>query len=57
MRYAEFIQREHFTYEELLGLSQGNLIVDAPNESIRLPARPPSSALCSDSTKDRKSVV
>jgi 3-hydroxyacyl-[acyl-carrier protein] dehydratase/trans-2-decenoyl-[acyl-carrier protein] isomerase len=40
MRYAEFIQREHFTYEELLGLSQGNLIVDAPNESIRLPAPP-----------------
>ncbi|HJP31999.1 MAG TPA: bifunctional 3-hydroxydecanoyl-ACP dehydratase/trans-2-decenoyl-ACP isomerase [Candidatus Latescibacteria bacterium] len=34
------MQREHFTYEELLGLSQGNLIVDAPNESIRLPAPP-----------------
>jgi 3-hydroxyacyl-[acyl-carrier protein] dehydratase/trans-2-decenoyl-[acyl-carrier protein] isomerase len=40
MQYSEFIERDHFTYEELLGLSQGNLVTDAPEEFIRLPAPP-----------------
>lgn len=40
MRYAEFIERTTFSKEELLGLSQGNLVEDAPDEFIRLPAPP-----------------
>jgi len=40
MRHAEFIERTQFSYEELLGLSQGNLVSDAPAEFIRLPAPP-----------------
>ena len=40
MRYAEYVQRDHFTFEELLGLSQGNLVEDPPAEFIRLPAPP-----------------
>ena len=40
MRYAEFLERDHFDYEELLGLSQGNLVEDPPEEFIRLPAPP-----------------
>ncbi len=40
MRYAEYVERDHFTHEELFGLAQGNLVVDAPAEFIRLPAPP-----------------
>lgn len=40
MRYAEFLERTSFSREELLGLSQGALVVDAPPEFIRLPAPP-----------------
>lgn len=40
MRHAEFVERDHYSYEELLALSQGNLVADAPAEFIRLPAPP-----------------
>lgn len=40
MRYEEFVAREHYSFEELLALSQGNLVEDAPEEFIRLPAPP-----------------
>ena len=40
MRYSEFIERDHFTPEELLGISQGTLVEDPPDEFIRLPAPP-----------------
>ena len=40
MRYAEFLERTTFSKEELLGLSQGNLIPDAPADFMRLPAPP-----------------
>lgn len=40
MRYAEFLERGAFTKEELLSLSQGNLVEDPPSEFIRLPAPP-----------------
>jgi 3-hydroxyacyl-[acyl-carrier protein] dehydratase/trans-2-decenoyl-[acyl-carrier protein] isomerase len=40
IRYAEFITRSTFTKEELLSLSQGNLVEDPPPEFVRLPAPP-----------------
>ncbi len=40
MRYAEFLEREHFTKAELLALSQGRLVDDPPGELVRLPAPP-----------------
>jgi len=40
MRYAEFLERATFSKEELVGLSQGNLVDDPPEEFIRLPAPP-----------------
>jgi 3-hydroxyacyl-[acyl-carrier protein] dehydratase/trans-2-decenoyl-[acyl-carrier protein] isomerase len=40
MKYAEFIERRTFSKEELIGLSQGNLVSDAPTEFVRLPAPP-----------------
>jgi len=40
MRYAEFLERTTFSKEELLALSQGNLVDDAPPELVRLPAPP-----------------
>jgi 3-hydroxyacyl-[acyl-carrier protein] dehydratase / trans-2-decenoyl-[acyl-carrier protein] isomerase len=40
MRYAEFLSRDHFSKEELIGLSQGNLVSDPPGEFVRLPAPP-----------------
>jgi 3-hydroxyacyl-[acyl-carrier protein] dehydratase/trans-2-decenoyl-[acyl-carrier protein] isomerase len=40
MRYAEFLGRDHFSKEEILGISQGNLVVDPPAEFVRLPAPP-----------------
>lgn len=40
MRYAEFLERGHYSKEELVGLSQGNLVEDAPADFIRLPAPP-----------------
>lgn len=38
--YAEFLQRTSFSKEELLAISQGNLVKDPPAEFIRLPAPP-----------------
>ncbi len=40
MRYAEFLERDRFSKEDLLGLSQGNLVEDPPREFVRLPAPP-----------------
>ena len=40
MRYTEYLERSEFSQLELLGLSQGNLVEDAPEEFIRLPAPP-----------------
>ena len=40
MRHAEFVQRTSYSKEELLGLSYGSLVTDAPAEFIRLPAPP-----------------
>ena len=40
MRYAEFLERTSFSKEELLGLSMGNLVEDAPADFMRLPAPP-----------------
>ncbi len=40
MRYAQFIERDAFSKEELLALSQGNLVDDPPGELVRLPAPP-----------------
>ena len=40
MRHSEFIERGHYSKEELFALSQGNLVEDAPAEFIRLPAPP-----------------
>ena len=40
MTHAEFIERGHFSQQELLGLSQGILVDDAPGEFMRLPAPP-----------------
>ena len=40
MTHAEFIARDRFSHEELLALSQGNLVADPPAEFIRLPAPP-----------------
>ena len=40
MLYSEFIDRGHFTSGELLGISQGTLVEDPPDEFIRLPAPP-----------------
>lgn len=38
--YAEFLERSSFSKQELLALSQGNLVKDPPAEFIRLPAPP-----------------
>jgi 3-hydroxyacyl-[acyl-carrier protein] dehydratase / trans-2-decenoyl-[acyl-carrier protein] isomerase len=40
IRHAEFVERTAFDREELLALSQGTLVSDAPAEFIRLPAPP-----------------
>jgi 3-hydroxyacyl-[acyl-carrier protein] dehydratase / trans-2-decenoyl-[acyl-carrier protein] isomerase len=40
IRYSEFLERSSFTKEELLAISQGNLVDDPPAEFIRLPAPP-----------------
>ncbi len=40
MRYAELLERTAFSQEELLGISQGNLVEDAPADFMRLPAPP-----------------
>jgi len=40
MRYAEFLDRTTYAKEDLIGLSQGNLVEDPPAEFIRLPAPP-----------------
>lgn len=40
MRYAEFLEQQSFSREQLLALSQGNLVDDAPAELVRLPAPP-----------------
>ena len=38
--YEEFVRRSGFSKDELLALSQGNLVKDPPREFIRLPAPP-----------------
>lgn len=38
--YAEFLERASFSKDELLAISQGNLVRDPPAEFIRLPAPP-----------------
>jgi 3-hydroxyacyl-[acyl-carrier protein] dehydratase/trans-2-decenoyl-[acyl-carrier protein] isomerase len=40
MRYAELLERRQFSKLDLMGLSQGNLVEDAPAEFMRLPAPP-----------------
>jgi 3-hydroxyacyl-[acyl-carrier protein] dehydratase / trans-2-decenoyl-[acyl-carrier protein] isomerase len=40
MRYAELLEKRRFSKEELLGMSQGNLVDDPPSEFMRLPAPP-----------------
>lgn len=40
MRYAELLERKHFTKEDLLAMSQGLLVDDPPSEFMRLPAPP-----------------
>lgn len=40
MKYEEFLQRTSFDKEELIALSQGNLVGDPPEEFVRLPAPP-----------------
>ena len=40
MKYSEFLERRTFSKEDLIGLSQGNLVDDAPAEFVRLPAPP-----------------
>ena len=40
MRYAEFLERDRFSKEEIFALSQGNLVEDPPAEFVRLPAPP-----------------
>jgi 3-hydroxyacyl-[acyl-carrier protein] dehydratase/trans-2-decenoyl-[acyl-carrier protein] isomerase len=40
MLYADFTRRESYSKEELLALSQGNLVSDPPPEFMRLPAPP-----------------
>jgi len=40
MRYAEFLERTSLCNEELLAISQGNLVEDAPEEFCRLPTPP-----------------
>jgi 3-hydroxyacyl-[acyl-carrier protein] dehydratase / trans-2-decenoyl-[acyl-carrier protein] isomerase len=40
MRYAEFLTRDRFSKEEIMGISQGNLVADPPAEFVRLPAPP-----------------
>lgn len=40
MKYTEFLQKTSFSQEELLSLSWGTLVQDAPPEFIRLPAPP-----------------
>jgi 3-hydroxyacyl-[acyl-carrier protein] dehydratase/trans-2-decenoyl-[acyl-carrier protein] isomerase len=40
IRYAEFLERTSLSQEELLALSQGNLVADPPEEFVRLPAPP-----------------
>jgi len=40
MLFATFLERSHFSKEELLAHSRGNLVEDAPHEVARLPAPP-----------------
>jgi 3-hydroxyacyl-[acyl-carrier protein] dehydratase/trans-2-decenoyl-[acyl-carrier protein] isomerase len=40
MNYADFLGRSTFSRDELIALSQGNLVSDGPREFVRLPAPP-----------------
>jgi 3-hydroxyacyl-[acyl-carrier protein] dehydratase/trans-2-decenoyl-[acyl-carrier protein] isomerase len=40
LKYADFLGRTAFSKEELIALSQGNLVDDPPGELVRLPAPP-----------------
>ena len=40
MKYKEFLERTHFTKEELIAFAYGKLVKDSPAEFSRLPAPP-----------------
>ena len=40
MLYSEFLEKKSYSREDLLGLSQGNLVSDPPAEFVRLPSPP-----------------
>ncbi|MCH7755004.1 bifunctional 3-hydroxydecanoyl-ACP dehydratase/trans-2-decenoyl-ACP isomerase [candidate division KSB1 bacterium] len=40
MKYKEFLERTHFTKEELIAFAYGKLVEDSPAEFSRLPAPP-----------------
>lgn len=40
MKYKEFLERSHFSKEDLIASSQGKLVEDPPSEFSRLPAPP-----------------
>ena len=41
MKYAEFMERSHFSREEVLALAYGRLVTDAPDEfKARFPLPP-----------------
>ncbi len=40
MKYKEFLERSHFTKEELIASAHGRLVDDPPSEFSRLPAPP-----------------
>ena len=40
MKYQEFLERKHFTKEELIAFAYGKLVEDSPAEFSRLPAPP-----------------
>ncbi|MCA9732315.1 MAG: bifunctional 3-hydroxydecanoyl-ACP dehydratase/trans-2-decenoyl-ACP isomerase [Deferribacteres bacterium] len=40
MKYSEFLERNHFTKEELIAFAYGRLVDDPPEEFSRLPAPP-----------------
>ena len=46
MKYQEFLERTHFTKEELIAFAYGKLVEDAPEEFSRLPAQQQSGQAC-----------
>ena len=39
MRYAQFLEQTIFDKQQVLALSQGNLVTDPPDEFVRLAIR------------------